>query len=452
MSFKSINPFTNELIFEKPFEENSITNDKVAQLKASFPSWKLNFTIKQRITIIEKIKIFTLANQQQMALSATQEMGKPIAESTAELDKCIVLCDYYINNATQILKNETIETDAHLSYVSNEPLGVILGIMPWNFPFWQVFRFIIPTLLAGNTVALKHAPNVGLCAKWFEKLAQNCEIEPFFKILYCSHSTVVTLIDEQKFQGVSHTGSTLAGKNIGELAGRNIIPCVLELGGSNAMLIFDDADITHAAESIIKGRFLNAGQSCIAAKRIIVHEKVYDQIAKKVVELCKQLNVGDPMLVETNIGPLARIDLADNLINQVNKSIHVGATALTEFKQQGCLFSPIILGNVKPDMPVFNQETFGPVLPLIKATSSKHMIALSNRSNYGLGVSLIGKNIDTLKSYIPTLNEGAVFINEIVKSDPRLPFGGIKQSGIGRELGPDGLLAFVNRKTVFINS
>lgn len=452
MSYKSINPYTNKVIFEKPFESNATTLNKLKQLSSSFLNWKTNVTIPQRIHVIEQIKFFTANNKQQMALAASQEMGKPITESEAELDKCILLCDYYINNSESILKQEIIHTEAQLSYVSNEPIGVILGIMPWNFPFWQVFRFIIPTLIAGNLVALKHAPNVGLCAEWFEKLAISCQMEDYFKVLYCSHNTVESVINQGLVQGVSLTGSTVAGKIIGEIAGRNIIPTVLELGGSNAMLVFEDANITKASELIIKGRFLNAGQSCIASKRIIIHEKVYNAVKEQVLTLCLQLKTGNPLDASTNIGPLARIDLAENLINQVNKSIALGANLLTKINYKGCLISPIILADVKPNMPVFLEETFGPVLSLVKAQSTEDMIRLSNQSNFGLGVSLVGENIEILKSLIPKFNEGAVFINDIVKSDPRLPFGGVKQSGIGRELGKDGLLAFVNRKTVVVNS
>lgn len=323
--------------------------------------------------------------------------------------------------------------------------------MPWNFPFWQVFRFAVPTIMAGNTVLLKHAPNVFGCAQLIEELFLKVGFDSgVFQNLIIHHDEVEKIISHLAVKAVSLTGSERAGKSVAEIAGRYLKKCVLELGGSNAFVIAEDANLNESIQLALTGRFLNAGQSCIAAKRFFVAEKIYDEFIVNFKNKVAELKAGDVLNDNTQIGPLARKDLADQLKTQVEKSVELGAEILIGGKQNDCFFEPTILVNVTVEMPVFREETFGPVAAIIKVKSIGEAIQLSNSSHYGLGITLCTSNLDQAIKYADEIEDGAYFINEFIKSDPRLPFGVTKNSGYGRELSRDGILEFVNRKIVYI--
>lgn len=346
---------------------------------------------------------------------------------------------------------EHISTDAHESYVTYEPLGVILGVMPWNFPFWQVFRFAIPTLLAGNTVMVKHASNVPESAKLLQEIFEDAGFPKgcYFNLPIKS-SEVEQIIAHPFIKAVSLTGSESAGKAVATAAGKYLKKCVLELGGNNAFIVLEDAELNQTISVAVNARMQNAGQSCIAAKRFLVHEEIADEFVKRFIQAIQNLKTGDSMDKLTQISGLAREDLAIELDIQVRKSIEMGAKLLMGSQRSKNFYEPTVLLNVTPDMPVFSEETFGPVVAVAVFKTLEEAIRLSNQSDFGLGVSVFTQNIEAIKKHISRFEEGAVFINEMVKSDPRLPFGGVKNSGYGRELAKNGMMEFVNVKTVFI--
>lgn len=391
-------------------------------------------------------------NKQEYAETMVKEMGKPIAQALAEIEKCAWVCEYYSENAESHLQDEMIKTDAHKSYVSYEPLGVLLAVMPWNYPYWQVFRFAVPALMAGNICVLKHASNVFGCALNIESVFKKAGFpEHCFTTLLIGSAAVEEVIENKHIKAVTLTGSGPAGAAVASIAGKNIKKTVLELGGSNALLIMKDCDMEKAVDLCVQARFQNTGQSCIAGKRLLVHESISEDFLQKLVVKVRELKSGDPMDKTTFIGTLAREDLAEDLEKQVNDSIKSGATLALGGKRQKAYFEPTILTNVTDKMAVFNQETFGPVLSVSTFKTVDEAIGLSNNSKFGLGVSIFTKNIEEAENLAIRFEEGAVFINEVVKSDPRLPFGGIKESGYGRELSEHGIREFVNRKTVYIN-
>ena len=393
-----------------------------------------------------------LKNIETYARTITLEMGKPISESRGEIKKCAWVCDYYAENAEKFLANEVIKTDASESYVSNEPIGCVLAIMPWNFPFWQVFRFAAPSLMAGNVGLLKHAPNVFRSALNIEDIFKEAGCpDGVFQNLIIHHKKVEAIIENKVVKAVTLTGSERAGTSVAAIAGKNIKKTVLELGGSNAFIVLEDADIDKAVEIGVKARMLNTGQSCIAAKRFIILDKVYDEFISKFIKSVQELKSGDPLDEITKVGPLARKDLAEQLHKQVQESIKKGAEILLGGNLKGSFYEPTVLTNIKPDMPVFSEETFGPVAPFIRVKDIDEAFQIAEQTKFGLGITLCTRNIEKAKKYISNVSDGAFFINELVKSDPRLPFGGTKFSGYGRELSKDGILEFVNRKTVYIN-
>ncbi len=360
--------------------------------------------------------------------------------------------NYYAENAPTFLADESISTDADTSFVRHDPFGSVLAIMPWNFPFWQVFRFAAPTLTAGNTGLLKHAPNVFGCAQQIEEVFIRAGYPSFvFQNLIVHQDQTEQIITSNAVKAITLTGSERAGSAVAELAGRHIKKTVLELGGSNAFIVLEDADIDRSVKMALTARMLNCGQSCIAAKRFILIESIYDEFVLKFTAAVKELKSGNPLDTTTNIGPLARLDLADQLNKQVKDSVAEGAALLLGGNQNGCYHEPTILGDVMPGMPAFDQETFGPLAAMVKARDIDHAFALSENSKYGLGVTVCTKNTREALKYAGKVSDGAYFINELVKSDPRLPFGGTKNSGYGRELAKDGMMEFVNRKTVYVN-
>jgi succinate-semialdehyde dehydrogenase/glutarate-semialdehyde dehydrogenase len=450
MFLKSINPYTNRQIEE--FEEFSdLKLEEILNSSAdAFERWKRT-DFGYRKSLMEKVADLLALNAREYSMAITMEMGKPINESKAEVEKCAWVCDFYAKNSENFLKREYVDTDAHISYITYEPLGTILGIMPWNFPFWQVFRFAASTLMAGNTILLKHASNVQICAQHIENIFTQAGFPPsVFTNLVIGSEKVGRIIEHDTIKAVSITGSEFAGRNVAEIAGRNIKKSLLELGGSNAFVVLDDADIEKAAEIGIKARMMNGGQSCIAAKRFIIHEKVSEKFISLFLEKLNELKQGDPSVGDTNIGPLATTGQTEAVEEQVNISVGMGARIVAGGKRVNAFYSPTLVVDVLPGMPLFDQEVFGPVAPVIIARNNAEAVALANLTKFGLGVSLFTSDLLKAQEMVSEFKDGAVFINDLVKSDPRLPFGGTGQSGYGRELAIQGIREFVNIKTVYL--
>ena len=452
MSLKSINPATGEIISEYQKYSDNYVYSIIDDVSNDFLIWKnISFDDRKNILIAigEKLKSDIEIHSKMISI----EMGKPIMESRAEVLKCIWVIEYYAENAEKFLEKEIIKSDYAESYVQYDPLGIIFGVMPWNFPYWQVFRFIAPSLMAGNVCILKHASNVSGCALLIEKLVNDCSpYSNIFKTLLISSSQVANVISHNKVKAVTLTGSEYAGSQVAMKAGEEIKKTVLELGGSDSYIVLDDADIELAAKTAVIARFLNTGQSCIAAKRFFVHDKVYDDFVIKVKNIITSLKMGDPLLDETQIGPLAKPEFVDEIHELVEASIKKGARCLLGGKKKDSYYYPTLLVDVDESMDVFNYETFGPVFCVIKINNSKEAIKLANNSEYGLGGSVWTSNIEKGKEIASKIETGAVFINDMTKSDPRLPFGGVKKSGYGIELSKYGIREFVNMKTVVINN
>ncbi len=393
-------------------------------------------------------------NREELSLLMTNEMGKPILQSKSEIDKCALVCDYYADNSEKYLLDEKVETEAGNSFITFRPLGVILAIMPWNFPFWQVFRFAAPNLMAGNAGVLKHSSNVTGCGLAIEKIFREAGFpENLFRTLVVPAGKVEEIIRHDKIKAVTLTGSVPAGRAVAAAAGAVLKKTVLELGGSDPYIILEDADLEKAAELCVTSRLINGGQSCIAAKRFVIVETVYDKFEKLFTDKMRSKIMGDPLLEETNIGPQARIDLRDELHSQVLRSVECGARILLGGKvpeNKGAYYPPTVLANVLPESPAYKEELFGPVAALIKAKDEADAIRIANDTVFGLGAAVFTK--DTArgeKIAREKLIAGNCFVNDFVKSDPRLPFGGVKESGYGRELSVFGIREFVNIKTVY---
>ena len=414
-------------------------------------SWR-KLSVQNRISFLPQLAKLLLENKEEYATCITTEMHKPISHAIAEVEKCALLCNYYFENAELFLATKSIKTEATESFVTFEPLGVILGVMPWNFPFWQVFRFAVPTIIAGNTVVVKHASNVPKSANLIQEIFEKAGFpKGCYQDLPISSSEVANIIANPIIKAVSLTGSEQAGIAVATEAGKHLKKCVLELGGSNAFIVLEDANLEKAVAIAVTARMQNAGQSCISAKRFLVHEKIVEEFVSKFEIAIQNLKTGNPLDKETQIGSLARVDLAEELEIQVKKSIQMGAKLIVGGNRKDAFYEPTILTEVTIEMPVFKEETFGPVAAIITFNTLEEAIQLTNQSEFGLGVSVFTQDIDFIKTKISDFNEGAVFINEMVKSDPRLPFGGIKKSGYGRELAEEGVKEFVNIKTVVIN-
>lgn len=426
-------------------------NSTLELAKTTQKTWQEN-SISKRVIYLQNLQRILLKNKETYARLITTEMHKPITQAIAEVEKCALLCDYYLENAESFLETKKIKTENSESYVSYEPLGVVIGVMPWNFPFWQVFRFAVPTLTAGNTVVVKHASNVPKCATTIQTIFEEAGFpKGCYQNLPIPSNKVAEVIANPIIKAVSLTGSEQAGIAVATEAGKHLKKCVLELGGNNAFIILEDANLEKAVASAVNARMQNAGQSCIAAKRFLVQESIHDAFVSQFKAAVEKLKSGNPLNNDTQIGSLARVDLAKELEIQVKKSIVMGAQLILGGNRNEAFFEPTILIQVTPVMPVFKEETFGPVAAITSFQTLDDAIKLSNQSDFGLGVSIFTQNIKFIKTKISAFNEGAVFINEMVKSDPRLPFGGIKKSGYGRELAEDGIKEFVNVKTVVIN-
>lgn len=447
---KSINPYNQKEIYQ--FKELSMAEieGKINLAAETFKVWRKT-SFKERSKLMLKAAEELKHNKQEYAEVISLEMGKPISQSISEIEKCAWVCEYYAENAESHLKNEVIKTDAKSSYVSFEPIGVVLAVMPWNYPFWQVFRFAAPALMAGNIGILKHASNTMKSGEMIQQVFQRAGFpEGCFQNMIIGSDEIEGIIENDHIKAVTLTGSKPAGSSVASIAGKHIKKSVLELGGSNALVVFDDADLDRAVDTCVNARFQNTGQSCIAGKRLLLQKNIAQEFTNKFKSKVAQLKSGDPMDNDTYIGVMAREDLAKELEEQVNKSIAMGATLLLGGQRQGTYFEPTILGQVTKEMPVFKEETFGPAIGITIFDSEDEAVDLVNASAFGLGVSLFTKDMEKAKRLVPLFDDGAVFVNELVKSDPRLPFGGTKISGYGRELSSHGIMEFVNRKTVYM--
>ena len=448
--FSIVNPYNQTFLAEYQYITDAEASYIIDKCHETLEKWRVN-TISDRLKFIENLIYSLKKSKESLSKSCVLEMGKPIKQAIAEVEKCIMLCEYYLENAESFLSGRKIETDGTESYVVYEPLGVILGVMPWNFPYWQVFRFAVPAIIAGNTVAVKHASNVAGSAQLLEKLFADAGFpDGIYKNLLISGEQVTKIIENPYIKGVSLTGSEKAGASVASAAAGIIKKSVLELGGSNAFIILEDADLDSVIDTAVTARMQNTGQSCIAAKRFIIHENLYDAFVKKFTGKVLAMKTGDPIDPETEIGPLARTDLAEDIEKQVNTSIEMGAKLIIGGKRNGAFYEPTVVTDVTMEMPLFTEEVFGPVAPIIKFTNFEEAVKLSNATEFGLGVTICTQNIEDIKSKLHLFEEGAVFINALVKSDPALPFGGVKKSGYGRELAENGIKEFVNVKTVYI--
>ncbi|MFT6333196.1 MAG: succinate-semialdehyde dehydrogenase/glutarate-semialdehyde dehydrogenase [Lentimonas sp.] len=413
----------------------------------SFLLWK-ETSLPDRQKTITKIAEILRQNQEQYSLLITQEMGKPISQSHTEIEKCAALCDYYAANLAKFLKPKKQKN----SIIRFDPLGIILGIMPWNFPFWQVIRFAIPTIAAGNVVILKHSNNVQKCASAIEEIFnQACEIKNIFTNLKIDKEQIPQIIAHKNVKAVSLTGGKKAGQEVAKHAGANIKKCLLELGGNDPYIILKDADLDLAAKMCVQSRMINAGQSCIGAKRIIAVKEIHQELVEKLTKEVQKYQMGDPFLAETNFGPMANLNQRNEVDFQVQESIKKGAKLIFGGfvpNLQGNFYPPTILTNVLKEMPAYNEEIFGPIVSIINVEDEKMAIKIANDSEFGLGAGIFSKNINKARKLARLINSGNVSINNFVKSNPELPFGGVNSSGFGRELANFGMMEFVNVKTV----
>ena len=452
--FRSVNPSTEQIIVN--YNDNSYSDAEKAVEGAhqAFRSWCQTSYSERTAILLRAAHILRKKNEEYGRLMAL-EMGKPLIQACAEAEKCAWVCEYYAENGEKFLSDELIQTDATRSYISYQPSGAVLAIMPWNFPFWQVIRFAAPALMAGNVCLLKHAPNVTGCAKAIEALFLEAGLpSAVFQVLLLQPDDVARLIGHPDISGVTLTGSTRAGSAVAGTAGKHLKKTVMELGGSDPYVILEDAELDKTVESCVTGRMINTGQSCIAAKRYIAVEKVKKQFEEMIVEKFRKITFGDPLEGNFDIGPMARRDLRDALHAQVEKSVSAGAKLVCGGKipeGKGYFYPATVLSGVEKGMPAYSEETFGPVASIITAKDEKEAIRIANDTSYGLGAAVFTRDIEKgeyIAKYM--LKAGSCFVNAYVKSDPRLPFGGTKMSGYGRELSLMGIREFVNVKTVYV--
>jgi len=455
MPLVSINPATGIEIQVYPRHSQSEIQLILDQSIEAQKDWKAT-DLSLRLPCLERMARTLRDRSKELAVLMSQEMGKPLTQSLGEIEKCASLCEYYFESAPEFLSDKTVDIPGQKSFISIQPIGLILGIMPWNFPFWQVFRFAIPTITAGNGAILKHASNVQGCAVAIESCFRESGFpRNIFRNLVIPGSDVSEVIKNSAIAAVTITGSTPAGKSVAKTAGSVLKKTVLELGGSDPYIILDDANLSLAVDSCISGRLLNAGQSCIAAKRLIVTESVYDSFLSMMVEKLSEKIMGNPM-DDVDMGPMVSVEARDEVHHQVMQSIQTGAELVLggEIPQGVGAYYPItLLAGVTPNMVAFDEEIFGPVFSVIKAKNEAHAIELANQTEFGLGASIFTKSLSKGEEIAKNkLNAGSCFVNDFVKSDPRLPFGGIKESGFGRELALQGMMEFVNIKTVVVKS
>jgi succinate-semialdehyde dehydrogenase/glutarate-semialdehyde dehydrogenase len=454
MKFTTINPATELPLRTYSYMDTKMLNAAISNSHNAFKEYKhTSFHTRQKLML--KVAEILELKKLDFATLITKEMGKPISFAIAEIEKCTLVVNHYAKHAEEYLKNQSIKTDLAEYFVTYQPLGVIFAIMPWNFPFWQVFRFAAPNLMAGNVIILKHAPN---CFGSGEEISQIFKEAGFmqnvFQHIIIDAVDAAEVIENPMVAGVTLTGSERAGRSVASTAGKNLTKSVLELGGNDPYIVFADADLDLAAEEIVKSRLNNSGQVCIAAKRIIVIQEVADELIKKILSLVKNYVIGDPLNSKTQCGPLARNDLRAEVHSQVKESIRMGAKLVLGGKipkDVGFYYPVTVLTDVLPGMPAFDDEIFGPVFAFISVLDEESAINYANKSRFGLSSAIFSKNIEKAKKIaVQELEAGSCFINSMAASNPLLPFGGIKNSGFGRELGREGLIEFMNVKTIGI--
>jgi succinate-semialdehyde dehydrogenase/glutarate-semialdehyde dehydrogenase len=453
MAIASINPATGEKLKEFKPQRDVDIEKALRQATAAFEKYRGEL-FARRAQLMMEVATLLEREKEELARTITLEMGKLLRDSVAEIEKCARGCTYYAENAERFLEDEPAQTSAGRSYLHYEPMGPVLAIMPWNFPFWQVFRFGAPALMAGNVGILKHAANVPQCAIAIEQIFCRAGFEEgIFHTLLIEADQVEKLIVDPRIKAVTLTGSERAGSAVGSAAAREIKKSVLELGGSDPFIVMPSADFGLAVSTAVKARTINTGQSCIAAKRFFIADKIYDSFLEKFVEQMRSLKVGDPMDETTEIGPLASEQILKAVDEQVQKSIAAGAKLLTggnRIAGSGFFYEPTVLVNVPKDAPAFREEVFGPVAAVLRVRDAEEAIKLANDNRYGLGASAWTNDATEQELFASELESGMVFINAMVASDPRLPFGGVKRSGFGRELGAAGIREFMNAKTIWI--
>jgi succinate-semialdehyde dehydrogenase len=449
----SINPATGEEFARYPIESHEDIDASLNLAVAGYRTWSA-MLVSDRAEVLRRLAKVLRADIDALAALATNEMGKPIAQAKAEVEKCAGLCDWYAEHGPAMLNDEStaIGKDAYVSYL---PIGAVLAVMPWNFPFWQVLRGAVPILLGGNAYVLKHAPNVMGCAYALRSALKEAGLpDGAFSVLNASNDGVSMAIADRRIAAVAVTGSVRAGSAIASQAGAALKKSVLELGGADPFIVLADADLDGAVKAAVTGRFQNNGQICIAAKRIILEKPIAQAFTEKFVAAVKALKVGNPMDPDTYVGPMARFDLRDELAGQVQASVEGGATLLLDGGKQegkGNYFAPVILSDVRPGMVAFDQELFGPVASLIVAEDEKDALALANHSEFGLSGAIWTTDREKGKAFARRLETGGVFVNGFPASDPRIPIGGIKHSGYGRELSHFGMTEFLNAQTVWVD-
>jgi succinate-semialdehyde dehydrogenase/glutarate-semialdehyde dehydrogenase len=450
---QSINPATEELIASYDPMTMQQVEEVLAEARQAFLEWR-ETSIDERAALVRKAGEHLRANQERYAMLATAEMGKPITQAEAEVEKSATGCDFYADNGAHFLADRAVDSPAHESYVSFQPLGVVLAVMPWNFPYWQAFRCAIPALMAGNTVVLKHASNVTGCARAIEEVFTAAGFpDGVFRTLVLESKDVDRVIEDPRIVAVALTGSDVTGSKVAAKAGALLKKTVLELGGSDPFIVLDDADVEGAVDFAVRSRFQNAGQSCIAAKRFLVVETIADRFEHLFKEAAEALVLGDPTDRNTKMGPLARADLREGLEQQCAATIEQGAKLVTGGKRldrKGYYYAPTLLSDVTPEMPAFREETFGPLAAIIRVKDVDEAISLANDSPYGLGGNIWTRDVARAKELARRVESGTVSINGMVASHPRLPFGGVKRSGYGRELSSFGIREFTNIQAVWI--
>ncbi len=450
---KSINAYSSQVIESYDKMQNDMVVSVIESTHKSFLAWK-GAGITERSKLMRRAAEVLNENKNSYAKLITLEMGKPISESRAEIEKCVWVCDYYAENAKNFLEPKDIQTDFAKSYVRFDPIGVVFAVMPWNFPFWQVFRFAVPTLMAGNAGLLKHASNVSGCAIAIEDVFKQAGFpESIFRTLLIDHKQVEDVIAHKYVRAITLTGSVGAGKSVAKKAGEFCKKSVLELGGSDAYIVLEDANLDEAAKLCVRSRMINGGQSCIAAKRFIVHDSIHDEFVEKIKVHMQSYIMGNPLDENVNLGPMVSRNQRDFIHKQVTESIVNGAKCIIGGvieNQNNSFYPPTILIDVKPDMPAYDDEIFGPVASVIKFKYIDDAIKIANDSDFGLGGAVFSADIDNAEIVAMQMDAGNIAINDFVKSDPRLPFGGVKYSGYGRELSDFGIREFVNIKTVVV--
>jgi len=453
MAYTSFDPYKQELLSEFMNDSDKIISRKIADVSAGFVQWR-SMSLSYRCQMLNSLADILIQNLEEHASIIVSEMGKPVSQARTEVEKCAVLCRYYASAAEITLNPEERKSGAKYSSVFFEPQGVILGIMPWNFPYWQVFRFLVPVLVSGNCAILKHASNVTGCAYKIEESLRSAGFpESVFRVILPDHSQIEKIISMPEIRGVALTGSNEAGSAIASTAGKYIKKSIMELGGSDPLIVFPDADISLSASGAFMGRFLNCGQSCIAAKRIIVHESVFDSFADSFLDLVRSAKIGDPFKEDVFFGPMVSKNASVEIDNQVKISVMRGAKPLIHGGRSDgspAFYKPAVFCQIPPKSPLDSDEVFGPVAALFSFRTSEEASLLANQTRFGLGASVWTSDEEFGRRFARTIDAGTVAINGFVRSDPGLPFGGIKDSGYGRELSSEGLKEFLNIKAIAV--